>query len=223
MAASGSSCMLTAFMPANHAKPRPVASNPATRDMRLGLNLGCMEHRKRIIETAHNGRRAASVNIPRWLPVARGVWRIPPRCSGGARAGGGRMSGARDGGGFLRPGAKSAGAFGVSFERAGPTSAGGGAGHVVGTDVHAASVVGHAPHAAHAPYAAHATLLGTHTAAPLAASIRGLSDLPPGPGDHLPVARYRDKILYTLEQHAVLVLMGETGSGKTTQVRVVGE
>lgn len=43
--------------------------------------------------------------------------------------------------------------------------------------------------------------------------------LPPGPGDHLPVARYRDRILCCVEQHATLILLGETGSGKTTQVR----
>ena len=34
----------------------------------------------------------------------------------------------------------------------------------------------------------------------------------------LPVQAARSRILYALEQYAVVVLVGETGSGKTTQV-----
>lgn len=34
----------------------------------------------------------------------------------------------------------------------------------------------------------------------------------------LPVLAYRDAILYALEQHATLIVVGETGSGKSTQV-----
>ena len=41
---------------------------------------------------------------------------------------------------------------------------------------------------------------------------------PPGPGAGLPVAAYRRQILHLVEQHPTLILLGETGSGKTTQV-----
>ena len=34
----------------------------------------------------------------------------------------------------------------------------------------------------------------------------------------LPIARYRDHLLYALEKHRVVVLVGETGCGKTTQI-----
>ncbi|KAJ3090493.1 hypothetical protein HK102_003523 [Quaeritorhiza haematococci] len=34
----------------------------------------------------------------------------------------------------------------------------------------------------------------------------------------LPIYRHRDQLLYLLEQHQVLVIVGETGSGKTTQL-----
>lgn len=36
--------------------------------------------------------------------------------------------------------------------------------------------------------------------------------------ERLPIRRYRDQILYCLEQHQTLVLVGETGCGKSTQV-----
>ena len=34
----------------------------------------------------------------------------------------------------------------------------------------------------------------------------------------LPIARCRDEILYAIETHATVVIVGETGSGKTTQL-----
>ncbi len=37
----------------------------------------------------------------------------------------------------------------------------------------------------------------------------------------LPVASYKRQILYAVEAHATVVLVGETGSGKTTQASVV--
>lgn len=36
--------------------------------------------------------------------------------------------------------------------------------------------------------------------------------------EKLPIRNYRDKILYCLENYQTLVLVGETGSGKSTQV-----
>ncbi|EDW04269.1 probable ATP-dependent RNA helicase DHX35 isoform X1 [Drosophila grimshawi] len=36
--------------------------------------------------------------------------------------------------------------------------------------------------------------------------------------ERLPIRKYRDQILYCLEHHQVLILVGETGSGKSTQV-----
>lgn len=36
--------------------------------------------------------------------------------------------------------------------------------------------------------------------------------------DRLPIRKYRDQILYCLEQYQTLVLVGETGCGKSTQV-----
>uniref|UniRef100_A0A182N367 Helicase ATP-binding domain-containing protein n=1 Tax=Anopheles dirus TaxID=7168 RepID=A0A182N367_9DIPT len=36
--------------------------------------------------------------------------------------------------------------------------------------------------------------------------------------ERLPIRSYRDQILYCLEHYQTLVLVGETGSGKSTQV-----
>lgn len=36
--------------------------------------------------------------------------------------------------------------------------------------------------------------------------------------DQLPIRRYQEQILYCLENHQTLILVGETGSGKSTQV-----
>ncbi|XP_017025969.1 probable ATP-dependent RNA helicase DHX35 [Drosophila kikkawai] len=36
--------------------------------------------------------------------------------------------------------------------------------------------------------------------------------------ERLPIRQYRDQILYCLEKHQVVILVGETGSGKSTQV-----
>lgn len=38
------------------------------------------------------------------------------------------------------------------------------------------------------------------------------------PGSDLPVAAHRREILYLVENHATLILVGETGCGKSTQV-----
>lgn len=40
--------------------------------------------------------------------------------------------------------------------------------------------------------------------------------------ERLPIRNYRDNILYCLEQYQTLVLVGETGCGKSTQVPQVG-
>lgn len=40
--------------------------------------------------------------------------------------------------------------------------------------------------------------------------------------ERLPIRKYRDQILYCLEQYQTLVLVGETGCGKSTQVPQVG-
>ena len=34
----------------------------------------------------------------------------------------------------------------------------------------------------------------------------------------LPIARYKKSLQYAIEQHPVVVIVGETGSGKTTQL-----
>lgn len=36
--------------------------------------------------------------------------------------------------------------------------------------------------------------------------------------ERLPIRNYRDEILHCLEQHQILVLVGETGCGKSTQI-----
>ncbi|KAF5837631.1 putative DEAH [Dunaliella salina] len=40
----------------------------------------------------------------------------------------------------------------------------------------------------------------------------------PRDADRLPVAKYRRQLLYLVETHATVVVLGETGSGKTTQI-----
>ena len=40
--------------------------------------------------------------------------------------------------------------------------------------------------------------------------------------ERLPIYNYRREILYLIEKHQVLILTGETGSGKSTQVSSVG-
>ncbi|KAG9318354.1 P-loop containing nucleoside triphosphate hydrolase protein [Chiua virens] len=36
--------------------------------------------------------------------------------------------------------------------------------------------------------------------------------------EHLPIAKYREKLLYCVEQYPVTIVVGQTGSGKTTQL-----
>ena len=36
--------------------------------------------------------------------------------------------------------------------------------------------------------------------------------------NHLPIYKHKDQILETIEKHAVSIIQGSTGSGKTTQV-----
>jgi len=38
------------------------------------------------------------------------------------------------------------------------------------------------------------------------------------PPELLPIAQHRDAILYLVETYEVLIVIGETGSGKTTQI-----
>lgn len=81
---------------------------------------------------------------------------------------------------FLRPGAKSSQAFGISFDR--PTS------EAAGSTV--------------------------HNAAPTKAA----KNIARSEAERLPVARYKKELLYLVEQHSVVIVLGETGSGKTTQI-----
>ena len=37
----------------------------------------------------------------------------------------------------------------------------------------------------------------------------------------LPMFRYREQLLQAIEEHQILIIVGETGSGKTTQVCTV--
>jgi hypothetical protein len=116
-----------------------------------------------------------------------------------------------EGGGFLRPGSRTEAAFGFSFGARNDgdrgRDRGGGAGR--GGHAHAAHAHGRPP--MHQQAQAGPGSAGGAGGAP--------PEVPPGPGDHLPVARYRDSVLHLLEQHPTLVLLGETGSGKTTQAR----
>ena len=38
------------------------------------------------------------------------------------------------------------------------------------------------------------------------------------PAALLPIARHRDSLLYVIETYPVTIIVGETGSGKTTQI-----
>jgi hypothetical protein len=99
---------------------------------------------------------------------------------------------------FQRPGSRSKSAFGVSF----PAAPGRGADGPPSTSGRGGGGR-HAPQ--HAPQ-----------------QPQQHEQRPPGPGGHLLAARYRRQVLYLLEAHATLVLVGETGSGKTTQARRAG-
>jgi hypothetical protein len=90
---------------------------------------------------------------------------------------------------FQRPGSRSAGAFGVSF---GARRGGGG------------------PSGPGAPSGGAPPPQQPPPGPPRPAA--------PAAGGHLPAARYRRQILYHVESHATVILVGETGSGKTTQV-----
>ena len=39
--------------------------------------------------------------------------------------------------------------------------------------------------------------------------------------NHLPIYKHKDQILETIEKHAVSIIQGSTGSGKTTQVSLI--
>jgi len=102
---------------------------------------------------------------------------------------------------FQRPGSRSTTAFGVAFSSSasdGRPWAGPGSGRGNdGDDPRSASGGGGGGNARPPP-------------APLQQQQR--------PGAHLPAARYRRQILFLVESHATVILVGETGSGKTTQV-----
>ncbi len=100
---------------------------------------------------------------------------------------------------FQRPGERSAGAFGVSF------SAGGGQG---GNDRDLKDRRADPRSRSHAG-------AGTSGRPPQPPS---QAQQPEHENSRLPVARVRKEILYLVEAHAVTIVVGETGSGKTTQV-----
>ncbi|KXZ50497.1 hypothetical protein GPECTOR_16g672 [Gonium pectorale] len=144
-------------------------------------------------------------------------------------------------GGFLRPGVKSGSAFGVQFDR--PPAA---RGSKHRADGRAAAASASAPdagtkrsrHAAHGPDGPGTAPGRTGHGAgdsdsdsdpgpsgrPFPEGVPRGPDLPPmNPsyryGDpSLPVSRHRRQILYLVERHAVTLIVGETGSGKSTQV-----
>ena len=37
----------------------------------------------------------------------------------------------------------------------------------------------------------------------------------------LPIFQYREHVMFLLERHQIIILIGETGSGKSTQVNIV--
>jgi hypothetical protein len=143
---------------------------------------------------------------------------------------------------FQRPGSRSKAAFGVSFrpQRWDDTSCRHAAHRqpmtpgcrvrYQGPQQHSAGHVGRCgcltpvtricmPHRPDAePRAAAGSAGGAAARPPLA--LRGAPEEPPHKRARrdLPVARYRRQILYLLETHATVIIVGETGCGKTTQV-----
>ena len=105
-------------------------------------------------------------------------------------------------GGFQRPGSLSKGAFGVSFSSRSERDR---------QQQQQQQRQGRAPPALHdrgastSSAARHAPPGGASAAAPSGARA-------------LPAARHRRQLLYLVETHATVVLIGETGSGKTTLV-----
>ncbi|KAG2432191.1 hypothetical protein HXX76_009111 [Chlamydomonas incerta] len=145
------------------------------------------------------------------------------------------------GGGFIRPGTQSGSAFGVKFDRPPPQQPGGrdsrggrsGGPGAAGGRRSAADVFGGAGRGrGRGPRGQ-----GRGAGAAAASDSDGDDDEEWGPrqgprgpdlppmdptyryGDpSLPVAKYRRQILWLVENHAVTIIVGETGSGKTTQV-----
>jgi hypothetical protein len=127
-------------------------------------------------------------------------------------------------GGFLRPGSQSNSAFGIKFDR--PQRGGQRRGDNRSTS------------AAHAGKRKHNATVGQLPSSGSDDDDTGFEPGPPGLfpegvrgpdlppmnpsyryGDpSLPVSRYRRQILSLIEDHATTIIVGETGSGKTTQV-----
>jgi hypothetical protein len=115
---------------------------------------------------------------------------------------------------FQRPGSRSKSAFGVSFTPSSGAAPGGGGGGGGGrgadgppsTSGRGGAGGGH-PHAPHHHQQQHHRQPPPHQ-----------QQQRQRPGSDLPIARCRRQILYLIESHATVVIVGETGSGKTTQL-----